>query len=256
MQTLPDWRGNAVTLAESGGGVLAFPNVLEGLIPGNVPVWPTPEIIQKLYKSRQQRAYTHDDLHAVIKQLGYYCDLQSLHSEDAITWNIFGPLSYADETTRLEYCASLFQLIYPSLPPPTGSTISLWRRVPHPDNHVMGGPEVDVLIQTPEVVMAVEAKWMSAVGSGQGVNKNKDQLALRREFLERLGRRILSTETIGIVLSIGIEPTLPGLETDADGSKVLERHVTWKDLCGMPGHPLGDEPERYYRWKKSNSRLT
>lgn len=77
MRTLTDWRGNAVTLAESGGGVLAFPNVLEGLIRGNVPVWPTPEIAQKLHKSARQKAYRDEDLDAVVRQLGYYCDLQS-----------------------------------------------------------------------------------------------------------------------------------------------------------------------------------
>ena len=34
MRTLPDWRGITVTLAESAGGVLAFPNALDGLIRG------------------------------------------------------------------------------------------------------------------------------------------------------------------------------------------------------------------------------
>jgi hypothetical protein len=256
MRTLPDWRGNAVTLAESHGGVLAFRDVQEGLIRGNAPVWPTPEITQKLHKSRHQTAYRHDDLDAVVTKLGYYCDLQSVHSEDAITWNVFGPISYADEAIRLEYCASLFQLIDPSLPPPTGSTISLWRRVPHPETDSVGGPEVDVLIQTPEVVVVGEAKWMSAVGSGQGVDKNKDQLALRKEYLEGLGRRIYATETIGVVLSIGIEPAPIGSEPDADGSNVLDRYVTWKDLCAIPRHPLSDELGRHHQWKMSNSRLT
>ena len=50
-------------------------------------MWPTPEITQKFYASRQQSAFRGDDLGAVVEHLGYYCDLQSLHSEDAITWN-------------------------------------------------------------------------------------------------------------------------------------------------------------------------
>ena len=165
MRTLRDWRGNDVTLAESAGGVLAFHDALAGLLRGEVPVWPPPEITQKLYASRQQRAYRDNDLEAVVQHLGYYCDLQSLHSEDAITWSVFGPIAYATEATRLEYCASLFQLIEPSLPQPSAGTICLWRRVPHPDTSGSGGPEVDVLIQTPEVVVVGEAKWMSAVGS-------------------------------------------------------------------------------------------
>ena len=170
-------------------------------------------------------------------------------------WNVFGPVSYAEEATRLEYCASLFQLIDPSLPPPTGSTISLWRRVPHPDNHVRNGPEIDVLIQTPEVLVVGEAKWMSAVGSGQGVDKNKNQLDLRKDYLEGLVRRIYTTETIGIVLSIAIDSAIAAVEPDTIGSKLLEHHITWEDLCGISAHPFGDEPGRYYRWKRSNSRL-
>jgi len=153
MRTLPDWRGGAVTLAESAGGVLAFTNALEGLLRGDVPVWPAPEITQKLYASRQQRAFRGNNLRAVVEHLGYYCDLQSIHSEDAITWNVFGPIIYAAEAARLEYCASLFRLIDPSLPRPSAATICLWRRVPHPDNFSAGGPEVDVFIQTPEVIL-------------------------------------------------------------------------------------------------------
>ena len=255
MRTLPDWRGRVVTLAESAGGVLAFPNALDGLLRGDVPVWPTPEITQKLYASRQRQAFRGNDLEVVVKQLGYYCDLQSLHSEDAITWNFFGPITYAMEGTRLEYCKSLFQLIEPSLPPPSVATICLWRRVPHPDNSSSGGPEIDVLIQTPEVVVVGEAKWLSAVGSGQGVGKNKNQFTLRREYLEGLGRRTYAEGTARVVLSIGLEPAAADFRPDAGSSGVVFRHITWQDLCQISPHPVGDELAAYLAWKKNNSRL-
>ena len=168
----------------------------------------------------------------------------------------FGPIAYATESIRLEYCASLFQLIEPSLPPPSAATVCLWRRVPHPDTSGPGGPEIDVLIQTPEVVVVGEAKWMSAVGSGQGVDKNKDQITLRNEYLEGLGRRIYATGTTGVVLSIGIEPASVGLEPYVDRSSVIFRHITWEHLCRVSPHPVGDELSAYFLWKKNNSRLT
>jgi hypothetical protein len=46
--------------------------------------WPPPPVVQKLYESRQSRAFAEPELAAAIEVLGFYSDLQSLNSEDAI----------------------------------------------------------------------------------------------------------------------------------------------------------------------------
>ena len=251
MQRLLDWNDNEITLAQSKRGVYAFTDVLKGLLRGGVPIWPAPEIVQKLYKSEHQKSYRGEDLKAVSERLDYYCDLQSVHSEDAITWNVFGPIVYAPEETRIAFCTKLFSLIDPSLRPPSSATISLWQRVPHPEKFVSNGPEIDVFLQTPEVVVVGEAKWLSRVGSGQGVKKDKNQITLRKEFFEKLGRNIYSTGTMFVVLGISLNDM--NLETYASDDKILFRNVSWEDVCNIKPHPASAELPKYYRWKKDNS---
>ena len=61
MQTLLNWNGDDVILAKSKGGVLAFTEPLEGLLRGDVEVWPAPEILQELYKSNHEAKYESED---------------------------------------------------------------------------------------------------------------------------------------------------------------------------------------------------
>ena len=78
-----DWNGRAIPVARSKGGVKAVSHPYDNLIRTGFTAWPPPEIVQKLYKSRQSRAFDGKDLDVATSGLGYYCDLQSLHSEDA-----------------------------------------------------------------------------------------------------------------------------------------------------------------------------
>ena len=119
MQTILDWNGSEVSLAESRGGVLAFVDPFAGLLRGGIKDGPPPEIMRKLYKSGNQSAFRGEDLDAVVEKLGYYCDLQSVNSEDAMTWSVFGPLIYAPSMVRVEFSARLFHLIEAQLDPPS-----------------------------------------------------------------------------------------------------------------------------------------
>ncbi len=97
-------------------------------------------------------------------KLGFYSDLQSLHSEDAVTWSFFGPLVYAAPSVRSAFVKELLILIDVQ-----GSSLNalvwLWRRIPHPDDLVPGGPEIDFGIQTDDVFLLGEAKWRSSVAA-------------------------------------------------------------------------------------------
>ena len=90
---MKDWNGKNVESAVSKGGVIALVNPYDNLIKTGLSPWPPAEITQKLYSSRQGSAFAGRDFEVCSSYLGYYCDLQSLHSEDAITWSVFGPLA-------------------------------------------------------------------------------------------------------------------------------------------------------------------
>ena len=178
-----DWNGRAVPVAHSKGGVKAVSHPYDNLVRTGIANWPPPEIVQKLYKSMQSRAFDGKDLDVATSGLGYYCDLQSLHSEDAITWSVFGTISRSPQNILETWLRDLFRLI--DLPDSdcANAEIFLWRRIPHPDTLVSGGPEIDVGITTSNTVILCEAKWLSGIGAAQGKARDKDQIQLRGEFL-------------------------------------------------------------------------
>jgi hypothetical protein len=176
MATILNWRGKPIEVAVSKGGVYAVMDYSANLIvPENIP-WPPPEIVQKLYQSRQSRAFTGEDLRTAERNLGYYSDLQSIHSEDALTWSIFGTLKYSPLSYRLSFMDELLALVGFRSHKMESILIDLWRRIPHPDKLVPGGPEIDVVLQSEKVVVYCEAKWMSKVSGKQGKAEDKDQI--------------------------------------------------------------------------------
>lgn len=171
---LRDWLGRPVKAARSVGGVLAFRSAWDGVMRGDVTPWPPPELVQKIYQSRQARAYRGAELAMVTAEHDFYADLQSVHSEDAVTWSLFGPLAHAPSHVRAAYAT---QLIATTLEPVVGTEaahIWLWRRLPHPDTLVPGGPEIDFGVQTERVLFLGEAKWRSSIGAARGADGSKD----------------------------------------------------------------------------------
>ena len=190
MHTIPNWRGQPIEVARSESGTLAVVHPRDNLIMPGTILWPPPEIVQKLHQSRRQRAFAQADLQAVTRVLGFYSDLQSLNSEDAMTWSVFGPLAYADNSTKCAFVNALFNLIGVPVSPTGVANIWLWRRILHPETLGLNGPEIDFGVKTEQAVLFGEAKWSSDVDRAQGKTGSKDQIALRREFLEKYGRAI------------------------------------------------------------------
>ena len=251
MRTLENWNGNNTTLAVSTGGVLAFLNPLDALLRGEITVWPTAEIIQKLYKSKK---FKGDDLAEVEKVLGYYCDLQSINSEDAITWNTFGIIAHAERDIRRNYCVEFFDLIDSELPCPQKAEVALWKRIPHPDTFVSGGPELDFMIQSEEIVVFGEAKWNSSIGKNQGKHRDKNQITLRKEFFEKLGEKFFPNASVFVILGVSNgAPVVKKEDICFSNGVVLMRDIPWETVCSINSHPLADELERYYIWKKKYS---
>ena len=255
MKTIRNWRGELIEVVSSKGGTIAVVNPTDNLITANIRPWPPPEIIQKLYKSRQIRAYEGADREAVTAVLGYYSDLQSLHSEDAITWSVFGPVEYSDPQTRRTFTKSLLDLLALPSSPFENLTIWLWRRIPHPDTLVLGGPEVDFGIETDDLVIFGEAKWLSAVGGAQGKAGDKDQITLRSEFFEKYGRVLFGAVSKFVLLGVSLEGGIVKEGEIQLGNAVLYlREMTWHTLCHIDTHPLSEELRKYLEWKKSHSR--
>jgi len=131
--------------------------------------------------------------------------------------------------------------------------IFLWRRILHPDNLVPGGPEIDVGISTANSIILGEAKWRSGIGTAQGKERNKNQMQLRVEFLKKYGPKIYPTRPQRVVLGISLFPDVFG---DATTEGIAFRSTTWEDICSLPSHPIAAEVQRYFKWKKDNSRMT
>ncbi len=252
---LMHWLGHEVEVAQSAGGVFAFVDPWDGVVHGGVTPWPPPELTQKLYQSRQARAYRGPDGEAVTRVLGHYSDLQSVHSEDAVTWSLFGPLAHALPEVRRQFAEQLLQLLglEESV---SAATVWLWRRLPHPDNLVPGGPEIDVGIQTDTTLVLVEAKWRSAVGAGQGVARDKDQIQIRAEFCGKYGSQIYPGVTRFVVLAVGqsLGTLNPAQLGHADGS-VSIREMTWGTLGGLGANPTAGEFRDQLRWREEHSQL-
>ena len=255
MNWMTDWRGIEIQVGFSRGGVVAVADPLHNLISSGVSPWPPPEVVQKLYRSRHARAFDGPELEAVTEVLGYYSDLQSLHSEDAITWSVFGTLAYAKPSPRDRYCKSLFRALGLPEEAAPGARVWLWRRLPHPDTLVPGGPEIDFGIQTEDVVVLGEAKWLSGVGRRQGKARNKDQLTLRREFIEKYGRTLYPDATDFCLLTVSYRGGVQrNTEVDLGSAKLRMRDMTWEDICSHTAHPCAPELSHYLAWKAANSR--
>lgn len=249
--SVPDWQGRSLIAAKSKGGVISFADYDAQLMrphPGSI-AWPPACIVQKLYASEHSRAFDPQDLSVLQRRLGYYTDLQSVHSEDVMTYNYFGLLSCVDAATRAHFSNWLISQLGVQWKPNTKCTVSLWRRIPHPDTHVPGGPELDALIQGDSFVVFVEAKWCSPEGSSQGKQHDKGQLQLREEFLAKLGRQFFGNVQFG-VLAVSLNGNL--VMSSRSGS-IPCWNITWAKLCTCPYHPAQPEVEDFYKWKRNLS---
>jgi hypothetical protein len=255
MPFIQDWNGSNIEVALSKGETLAVANPFFNLLLVKGTPFPPSEILQKLYASNRSNAFIDVNAEISSRFLGYYCDLQSIHSEDAITWSFFGTLLYTEETIRNRYVEELLRLLHIEGINVASSQIWLWRRIPHPDTLVSGGPEIDFGILTNDLVLLGEAKWLSAVGVKQGKLKDKDQFILRKEFFQKFGQRIFPSISHFILLGVSLSGNILNESDDStNGIKMHLRDTTWESLSGLSSHPLFAELQKYLEWKKIHSR--
>lgn len=249
---MKDWNQIEIACAQSKGGVTVTAHPFDNLLRTGCTPWPPPEIIQKLYKSRQIRAFVGEEEKTCTSGLGYYCDLQSLHSEDAITWSVFGTAARAPQSDLKVWLTDVFRILDLPRVQTDDPEVFLWRRIPHPDTLVPGGPEIDVGIFTANAVILCEAKWLSDVGVAQGKMRDKDQIQLRGEFLKKHGACLFPNRSEFVVVGVG-------LFADAFRNTVPEgidyRVTTWEHICLLSSHPHAEELGRYFEWKKAHTKM-
>jgi hypothetical protein len=71
MTTILNWHNESIEVARSSGGVLAAVNPWQNVISTGVRPWPAPELIQKIYQSRQVRAFSGEEHRLATATLGF-----------------------------------------------------------------------------------------------------------------------------------------------------------------------------------------
>jgi hypothetical protein len=255
MRLIDHWSGQgSLAVAESKSGVLVTINPYDNLVTTGVSPWPTPEVLQKLYASDRFKGKTPEDDAAARQALGHYSDLQSLNSEDAVTWSVIGPLIYGPPDWKQYFATRLLAQL--NLPTPKAVALWLWRRIPHPEKaSSTGGPEIDFGLLTDSCAVLGEAKWNSGLGQGQGVGGNRSQLDLRLAYCASMGAKAIPGIRHWAVLGVGrTADVLDPRGVVAAGCETVGRHnVLWHELadCLPPG--LATEVHQYLRWKEVHS---
>lgn len=252
MMKINNWRDEEVTTSISKRGVLALQNPFDNLVKGNVSPWPPPEIIQKLYKSKHETAFLIENNLDLKMPLGFYSDLQSINSENAITWSVFGTANYFSPKKRNLFVSEFQEIAGLRFNSFNNSNISLWRRLPHPETLTSGGPEVDFLIHTESTLILGESKWKSSISTSQGINKNRDQIQLRIEFLEKYGAKFFpNIQNFAVVLlALNNESVI-----QYNSKNIQCVSITWDQVCSMDSHLFSEEIRNYLHWKKSHQQM-
>ena len=253
MSLTRDWNGEpleAINTADDENGTWLVCDYGRNLITTGVVPWPPPSIVQKLHRSRHGDRFRDEIKAQAAEKLGFYCDLQSLHSEDAITWSFFGPLAAAGPEGAARFLNWLCARLDLPWTENRRCAVDLWRRIVHPETKGMGGPELDFVLSGDRSVVLGEAKWFSGEGRGQGRRGEGRQMDYRRRFLSEFAPAIYGDRgrlLLGLVLDQPIEEErpapVPGVETAA---------LHWADLCEYEDHPAGPEFAAYYDWKQDH----
>jgi hypothetical protein len=248
MESIRHWRPRqTLTVAHSRSGIRVTDHPLKNLVQGPSSAWPTPELLQKYYANDRFKGQTPEDDAYARSGLGHYCDLQSLNSEDAITFSFFGNLMRLSPREQQETICRLFELL--ERPSPTGQvTIWLWRRLPHPEKLAStGGPEIDFGFLFTDTLLLGESKWNSPLGTLQGVHKDRTQLDLRLAYCAGLGPKALPRVRNWMVLGIARNPGLFGASRPATGPSVDS--LRWQDLPTLFPESLRSELQEHLAWK-------
>ncbi|GMO36945.1 MAG: hypothetical protein Ta2B_16820 [Termitinemataceae bacterium] len=225
-----------IKVIKSKGNSGAVINLTDNILVPNTIIWPTLEIVQKLYQSNHLKDF-NEEYHGILtKELGYYCDLYSIKSEDSITWSLFGYISKLEYSIKNNFYNEFLKNI--KVKEDKIISIELWKRIPHPETKVSGGPEIDVILNGEKYCILIEVKWTSGIDKKQGKNKNKTQIELRNMFCNGIGKKIFKTKKCITVVV-------------ANENTENELFLSWDKLSDFETLPHKKLFKEYLKWKKS-----
>ena len=135
---IPNWKGNKISVARSKNGRIAVVDFRDNLIANALPgvVIPFP-LLQKLVRSVHESQFSGSALNAVTKKLKFYADLQSLASEDIMTFSCLGPIWLAGPQEVARFADWLIREWGLPLKKLGTAMMDFWRRLPHARREVV-----------------------------------------------------------------------------------------------------------------------
>jgi hypothetical protein len=204
------------------------------------------------------RWFEADD-HACLARLdGRCCYLQSLKSEDTVTWTAFG--SAVPDAALM----AVLDRAFGSVQRPTEWTRAFWKRWPHPDTGLtQHGPEPDLVLRSAEWTYVIEAKWLADLDDHQGREGKTGQMALRAAIARS---ESAASETRGVLVVVPGPSLYPSARrgtfakyfaVHGDGylplpaaSDLGARAVTWEQVVqAIEPYCSGSEVVQYLRWR-------
>ena len=162
-----DWNGREVAAAPSRGGVIALADFSDNLIrPDSAVPWPPPAIVQRLYESRQARAFEGPDLAPVTGRLGIYSTFSRFTLRMRSPGATSTRLMIEAPTVRTDFLNWLVEHLGLPWSDNSACSIDLWRRIPHPNKSLPGGPELDFVLDGDRCVSSGRQSGARARGGG------------------------------------------------------------------------------------------
>jgi hypothetical protein len=193
-------------------------------------------------------------------KLGHYSKVQSVNSEDTVTWGVFGLGSIA------EWLPELLDLAFESASRPAAWETRLWSRDPHPDTGcTANGPEADVVVTAPGWRIDFEAKWRQDIDGKQGRSRTLSQLDMRANcarscagdesqwgvlVIAPSSRIYPKARTSNSVFRRYFEPSADGYRPLAAAHALHAAIVTWEQILSiLRNHPAQRPRSEYLDWR-------
>ena len=179
--------------------------------------------------------------------LGYYCDLQSIESAQAIAWSTFGLVSDSTSLIKYNWMLDFFKCLDLAGASADDAQFFFWRKLPSATKPSNLCPECDVMIATQNTLTVILCYWNN-IQTESNANLIKEQIKKIDAFLFDEQKFNSTTERTFNILLVDQSTDIQKEDLQADLNYNFST-TTWNTLCGFKSHPLCEEIQRYYQWK-------
>lgn len=259
---IPNWKGRNIQVARSGeqfNGRMAVVDFKDNLVAAAIPECIPFPLLQKLVRSVHEADYFGAARTAVTNLLDFYTDLQSLASEDAITFSYFGPIWLRGSTEVARFTDWLVRELELPLRKTATANMEFWRRIPHAQTAGRNGSEFDWAVQSANLLLFSENEFCGSHASNLGIRCDLSQVEMLREYVIKWGAALHpSVERFVILYITPFALAQSAVQEDFPiGRAWLHiRNLTWQHLSSYRGHPLGTEFGEYFDWRCAHAELS